>query len=76
MQNQATASATPAPHWRPRLLLASLYGYLVAIVRAGDYALLGGALALFGGLGLAMYRTGRVDWMMLGLPEDAVDAPS
>lgn len=43
-------------------VLAGLYGYLYMILRAEDYALLGGAVALFLGLALAMYLTRRFDW--------------
>ncbi|HEY0974043.1 MAG TPA: cell envelope integrity protein CreD [Solimonas sp.] len=43
-------------------LLSLLYGYLYSILRAEDYALLGGTLALFALLALAMYLTRRIDW--------------
>lgn len=41
---------------------AGLYGYLYMILQAEDYALLGGALALFIGLACAMYLTRRINW--------------
>lgn len=51
---------------RPSLLvgglLTGLYGYLYSLLRAEDYALLGGALALFALLAAAMYLTRGVDW--------------
>lgn len=43
-------------------VLVGLYGYLYSLLRAEDYALLGGALALFALLASAMYLTRRVDW--------------
>lgn len=43
-------------------LLAGLYAYLYSLLRAEDYALLGGTLALFALLALAMYLTRRIDW--------------
>lgn len=43
-------------------VLSLLYGYLYMIIRAEDYALLGGSLALFLGLAAAMYLTRRIDW--------------
>jgi len=43
-------------------VLTALYGYLYTILQAEDYALLGGAVALFLGLGVAMYLTRNYDW--------------
>lgn len=43
-------------------VLAGLYGYLYMILQAEDYALLGGAVALFLGLALAMYLTRNFNW--------------
>jgi len=43
-------------------VLAGLYGYLYMILQAEDYALLGGSVALFAGLGVAMYLTRKIDW--------------
>jgi len=43
-------------------VLGGLYGYLYMILRAEDYALLGGALALFLGLAVAMYLTRNFNW--------------
>ncbi|HUP92275.1 MAG TPA: cell envelope integrity protein CreD [Solimonas sp.] len=47
-------------------LLGGLYGYLYAILSAEDYALLGGSVALFALLALAMYLTRRIDWVSAG----------
>jgi inner membrane protein len=47
-------------------ILGGLYAYLYAILRAEDHALLGGSVALFVGLGAAMYLTRAVDWHGLG----------
>lgn len=43
-------------------VLAGLYGYLYTILQAEDYALLGGTVALFLGLALAMYLTRNFNW--------------
>ena len=43
-------------------LLAALYGILYALLKAEDYALLGGALVLFALLAALMLATRRVDW--------------
>ncbi|HSW14171.1 MAG TPA: cell envelope integrity protein CreD [Solimonas sp.] len=43
-------------------VLGGLYGYLYTILRAEDYALLGGAVALFLGLAAAMYLTRNFNW--------------
>jgi inner membrane protein len=43
-------------------VLGGLYSYLYTILQAEDYALLGGSLALFFGIAVAMYLTRRVDW--------------
>ena len=43
-------------------VLTVVYGYLFVILRAEDYALLGGSLALFAGLAAAMFLTRRIDW--------------
>jgi inner membrane protein len=45
--------------------LASLYAVLFALLKAEDYALLGGSLLLFGLLALVMLATRRVDWYAL-----------
>jgi inner membrane protein len=42
--------------------LASLYAVLYALLIAEDYALLGGALLLFGLLAVVMLATRRIDW--------------
>lgn len=47
-------------------VLGGLYSYLYSILRAEDHALLGGSVALFIGLGVAMFLTRRVDWSALG----------
>jgi inner membrane protein len=47
-------------------VLGGLYAYLYSILRAEDHALLGGSVALFIGLGVAMFLTRRVDWNTLG----------
>lgn len=47
-------------------VLALLYGYVYLILQAEDYALMGGSLALFAGLAVAMYLTRKVDWFALG----------
>ncbi|WP_293370492.1 cell envelope integrity protein CreD [Nevskia sp.] len=43
-------------------VLTAVYAYLLVILRAEDYALLGGSLALFAGLAAAMFLTRRIDW--------------
>ena len=43
-------------------MLTAVYAYLFVILRAEDYALLGGSLALFAGLAAAMFLTRRIDW--------------
>ncbi len=47
-------------------LLAVLYGALYALLRSEDYALLLGALLLFGLLAGVMLATRRLDWSRLG----------
>jgi inner membrane protein len=42
--------------------LAALYGMLYALLKAEDYALLGGAVLIFVLLAAAMIATRRVDW--------------
>ena len=42
--------------------LAALYAMLYALLKAEDYSLLGGALLLFGILGVVMIATRGVDW--------------
>ncbi|WP_273454431.1 cell envelope integrity protein CreD [Nevskia ramosa] len=51
-------------------VLTAVYGYLFVILRAEDYALLGGSLALFAGLAAAMFLTRRIDWFA---PTSAVE---
>jgi len=46
-------------------LLATLYGLLYVILQSEDYALLLGALLLFGALGVVMIATRRVNWYRL-----------
>jgi inner membrane protein len=46
--------------------IAALYGLLYGLLRAEDYALLMGALLLFGVLALVMVLTRNVDWSALG----------
>lgn len=46
-------------------ILAAIYGYLWIVIIAVDYALLMGALALFGALALLMYLTRHIDWYAL-----------
>ncbi|WP_341502751.1 cell envelope integrity protein CreD [Gallaecimonas sp. GXIMD4217] len=48
-------------------MLAILYGYLYIILQLEDYALLMGALGLFGVLAAVMYLTRRIDWYALEL---------
>lgn len=43
-------------------VLGALYGYLYMILKAEDYALLGGSVALFVALAAAMYLTRKLDW--------------
>ncbi|AXQ28629.1 cell envelope integrity protein CreD [Solimonas sp. K1W22B-7] len=43
-------------------VLGGLYAYLYTILQAEDYALLGGAVALFLGLAVAMYLTRDFNW--------------
>jgi inner membrane protein len=45
--------------------LAALYAMLYALLKAEDYALLGGSLLLFGLLAIVMLATRRVDWYLL-----------
>jgi inner membrane protein len=56
--------------WRRALtvgaLLGGLYGYLYLLLRAEDYALLGGSIALFVGLAVVMLLTRKIDWHRLG----------
>ncbi|HEY1076761.1 MAG TPA: cell envelope integrity protein CreD [Fontimonas sp.] len=55
--------------WRALLvggLLGGLYGYLYLLLNAEDYALLGGSIALFAGLGVVMLLTRKIDWHRLG----------
>lgn len=47
-------------------LLGGLYGYLYLLLRAEDYALLGGSVALFVGLAVVMLLTRKIDWHRLG----------
>jgi inner membrane protein len=54
--------------------LAALYAMLYALLKAEDYSLLGGALLLFGILGVVMITTRGVDWYAItarpkGLPQ-------
>jgi inner membrane protein len=51
--------------------LASLYAMLYALLQSEDYALLGGALLLFGLLAAVMLATRRVDWYALALKAPA-----
>jgi inner membrane protein len=46
--------------------LAALYGLLYGLLSAEDYALLMGALLLFGLLGVFMVLTRRLDWHRAG----------
>ena len=46
--------------------LAALYGLLYGILASEDYALLMGALLVFGLLGAAMVLTRRVNWSGVG----------
>ena len=51
--------------------LSSLYAMLYALLKAEDYALLGGSLVLFGLLAAVMLTTRRVDWYSLTAPRGA-----
>jgi inner membrane protein len=51
------------------LLLGGLYALLYGLLQSEDYALLMGALALFGLLATAMLLTRRLDWYRLGSSE-------
>jgi inner membrane protein len=55
-------------------LLAGLYGLLYGLLQSEDYALLMGALALFGLLATAMLMTRRLDWYRLGRQSSATGA--
>lgn len=57
-------------------LVSALYAFLYVLLQEQDYALLLGSLGLFGGLGLAMWVTRRVDWYRLeqGRPPGAEPA--
>lgn len=55
-------------------VLGGLYSYLYTILRAEDYALLGGAVALFLGLALAMYLTRNFNWFALDGGKTAPDS--
>ncbi|HEV8630989.1 MAG TPA: cell envelope integrity protein CreD [Thermoanaerobaculia bacterium] len=46
-------------------VLAGLYAWLYTLLRAEDYALLLGALGLFGSLAAVMFLTRRLDWATL-----------
>lgn len=48
------------------LLLAALYGFLYLVLQSEDYAMLAGALGLWGILGSIMYFTRGVDWYRPG----------
>jgi inner membrane protein len=51
--------------WRGAALAGTsgaLYGYLYVVLMNEDYALLAGALAVFGALGTVMALTRRIDW--------------
>lgn len=52
-------------------LLASLYAVLFGLLRSEDYALLAGALFLFGLLAAVMLGTRRVNWYAIGRPAQA-----
>lgn len=54
--------------------LGGLYAYLYTLLRAEDYALLGGAVALFAALAVVMLLTRRVDWQQLGTRVPAAQA--
>jgi inner membrane protein len=54
-------------------LVAALYALLYGLLQSEDYALLMGALALFGLLAGAMLLTRRVDWYRLGEPPRAAE---
>jgi inner membrane protein len=43
-------------------VLALLYGYLYVLLQLEDYALLAGAIGLFGALAAVMYLTRKIDW--------------
>ncbi len=49
--------------------LAALYAYLLTLLEEQDYALLSGALALFGILSAIMYLTRNIDWSDLRNPD-------
>ena len=51
--------------------LAALYAMLYALIKAEDYAVLGGSLLLFGILAIVMIATRRVDWYALARPKPA-----
>lgn len=53
-------------------VLAGLYGWLYTVLRQEDYALLIGALGLFGTLALLMFLTRRLDWGTLRFRQPAV----
>jgi len=55
-------------------VLGGLYGYLYLLLRSEDYALLGGAIALFAGLAAAMYLTRNFNWFA-AQPAAAPSAP-
>ncbi len=48
--------------------LAALYAMLYSLLKAEDYALLGGSLLLFGLLAAVMLATRRVDWYAITAP--------
>ena len=51
-------------------VLAALYLYLFILLRQQDYALLIGAVGLFGVLATVMYLTRRIDWFQGGTNDD------
>lgn len=56
--------------------LAALYGLLYLLLRLEDYALLVGALLLFGTLAAVMVLTRRIDWTTVGSTARHEDSPN
>lgn len=57
-------------------LLSSLYGLLYVLLRAGDHALLAGAILVFSALAAAMVATRHVDWYAVAANPSGPDRPA
>jgi inner membrane protein len=57
------------------VVLATLYGFLLVLIRAEELSLLLGAIGLALLLAAAMYLTRRLDWYSAGPTGQAADTP-